>query len=133
MSDMTSIDSVVDLFTQDLHFEPTGTIRAEGRRWGDGDADWRLAMFHAATAADVHADHWEQHPLADELVACLRGAIRLRLRATQAGTPDEVVRLEPGHALIVPRDRWHRFEFEEPADLLAVTLRPGTQLEPVAS
>ena len=129
MTDTTLSDTIVDVFTRDLHFESHGTVRAEERRMADGDADWRLAMFHAEIADDVHADHWEKHPLADEAVCCLSGAIRLRVRATQPGTPDDVVRLVPGRAVIMPRDRWHRFEFEAPTDLLAVTLRRGTQLQ----
>jgi len=129
MTDTTSSGTIVDLFTDDLHVEPRGAIRAEERRMADGDADWRLAAFHAETADDVHADHWEKHPHADEAVCCLSGATRLCLRAVQPGTPDEVVRLLPGQAVIVPHDRWHRFELEEPTDLLALTLRHGTQLE----
>jgi hypothetical protein len=39
-----------------------------------------------------------------------------------------VVRLLPGQAAIVPRDRWHHLEVEEPAEVLTVTTRHGTQL-----
>jgi mannose-6-phosphate isomerase-like protein (cupin superfamily) len=129
MTDTTFSGILVNVFAQDLRLQSRGTICAEERRMADVDADWRLAMFHVETAHDVHADRWEKHPLADEVVCCLRGAMRLCLRATQPGTPDEVVRLAPGRAVIVPRDRWHRFELEEPTDILAVTLRRGTQLE----
>lgn len=128
MSDTTPSSTIVDLFAHDLHFESRETIRAAERLFADGGAEWRLAIFHAETDDDVHADHWEKHPLADEAVCCLRGAIRLHLRADQPGTPDDVVRLLPGQAAIVPRDRWHRLEVEEPADVLAVTTRHGTQL-----
>jgi mannose-6-phosphate isomerase-like protein (cupin superfamily) len=129
MNDMTLQHTIVDLFIEALEFESRGIIRADERGMADGDADWRLAMFHAESAADVHADHWERHPLADEAVCCLDGAIRLCLRADQPGAVDDVVRLLPGHAVIVPRNRWHRFVHEEPTDLLAVTVRRGTQLE----
>jgi hypothetical protein len=129
MSDTTPSTTIVDLFTHDLHFESLETIRADERRFADGVAEWRLAIFHAETDDDVRADHWEKHPLADEAVCCLRGAIRLHLRADQPGRSDDVVRLLACQAAIVPRDRWHRLEIEEPADLLAVTTRHGTQLE----
>jgi mannose-6-phosphate isomerase-like protein (cupin superfamily) len=129
MRGMTPSSTIVDLFTHNLHFESRGTICAEERRMADGDADWRSAIFHVETDDDVHADHWERHPLADEAVCCLRGAIRLYLRAAPPETPDELVRLLPGQAAIVPRDRWHRLEVDEPAELLAVTVRHGTQLE----
>jgi hypothetical protein len=77
------------------------------------DADWRSAIFHAETNDDVHADHWEMHPLADEAVCCLRGAIRIDVRAAKPGTPDELVPLLPCQAAIVPRGRWHRLEVDE--------------------
>ncbi|HEY7134084.1 MAG TPA: cupin [Acidimicrobiia bacterium] len=129
MHDMTRECTVVDLFTQFLEIAPNGIMRADERGMADGDTDWRVAMFHAESADDVHADHWEKHALADEAVCCLHGAIRLWLRAGEPGAPDDSVRLLPGRAVIVPRDRWHRFEFEEPTDLLALTVRQGTQLE----
>jgi quercetin dioxygenase-like cupin family protein len=127
---MTPSTTIVDLFTHDLRFGSRETVRADERRMvADGDADWRCAIFHAETDDDVHADHWERHPLADEVVCCLRGAIRLYLRAAQPDTPDDLVQLLPGQAAIVPRDRWHRLDVDEPGDLLAITVRPGTQLE----
>lgn len=131
MSDTTPSITIVDLFTHDLHFESRETIRADQRRMtaNDSDADRRLTVFHAETDDDVHADHWEKHPLADEAVCCLHGAIRLHFRAVNPDTPDDVVQLLPGQAAIVPRDRWHRFEVNQPADLLAVTVRRDTQLE----
>jgi len=119
----------VDLYTHDLRFEPAGTVHRDERRFTDSDADWRLAIFHAETAGDVHPDHWERHPLADEVVACLHGAIRLYIRAERPGGSDDLVRLLPGRAVIVARGRWHRFEFDEPTELLAVTVRRDTQLE----
>jgi mannose-6-phosphate isomerase-like protein (cupin superfamily) len=128
---MTPSITIVDLFTHDLHVESRGNIRADQRQMtaSDSDADWRSAIFHAETDDDVHADHWEKHPLADEAVCCLHGAIRLHLRATQPDTPDDLVQLLPGQAAIVPRDRWHRLEVDQPTDLLAITVRRGTQLE----
>ena len=127
---MTTSITTVDLFTQHLRFDSHGTIRAGERRMAGDDAAWRLAVFHVETDADVHAGHWERHPDADEAVCCLHGAIRLHVRPARPGRPDEVVRLLPGQAVIVPRDRWHRVELDEPSDLLVVTARSGTQHEP---
>jgi hypothetical protein len=130
MSGMTPSPIIVDLFTQDLHVESHGILRADQRRMTAGvDADWRSAIFHAETNDDVHADHWEMHPLADEAVCCLRGATRIYVRAVKPGTPDELVPLLPCQAAIVPRGRWHRLEVDEPTDLLALTVRRGTQFE----
>jgi hypothetical protein len=129
MQSTTPASTVVDLFTQHLQLQSGGTIRADERRMSSDDADWRLAIFHAETAGEVHPDHWESHPLADEAVCCLQGAIRLYLRAVQPGTPEGLVRLIPGRAVIVPRNQWHRFAFDQPTDLLTVTVRRNTQLE----
>jgi mannose-6-phosphate isomerase-like protein (cupin superfamily) len=130
MNATTQSNVIVDLLTQSLHFEPRGTVRADQHRMAnDDDNDWRLAIFHVETDDDVHADHWERHALADEAVCCLHGAIRLHLRATEPDTLDDVIQLHPGQAAIVPRDRWHRLEVDEPTDLLAVTTRRGTKHE----
>ncbi len=126
----TTPSNIIDVFTHGLHFERRGTVRADQHRMAnDDDNDWRLAIFHVETDDDVHADHWEKHPLADEAVCCLHGAIRLYLRAAQPDTPDDLVQLLPGQAAIVPCDRWHRLEVDEPTDLLAVTTRRGTKHE----
>jgi quercetin dioxygenase-like cupin family protein len=129
MHEQATSGTVVDLFTRHLRLELSGTIRVDERRMTADDVDWRLALFHVETAEEVHPDYWEMHPLADEAVCCLRGRIRLYLRAALPGRPDDLIRLEAGRAVIVPRDRWHRFAFDEPAELLAVTVRRGTQLE----
>ena len=92
----------------------------------DGD-DWQLVMFHVETNDDVHSDYWEKHPSAVEAVCCLRGSLRVYLRGSEPD--DEPVTLDNGVALIVPRDRWHRLEVDEPSDLMVVTLRDSSQLE----
>jgi mannose-6-phosphate isomerase-like protein (cupin superfamily) len=127
----TTPSNIIDVFTHGLHFERRGTVRADqhGIAHGADDDDWRLAIFNVETDEDVHADYWERHPVADEAVCCLRGAIRLSLRATEPDTLDAVIQLQPGQAAIVPRNRWHRLEVDEPTDLLAVTTRRGTKHE----
>jgi hypothetical protein len=105
------------------------------------NAEWQTATtsiggLRSSTskpAADVHADHWEMHPLADEAVRCLHGSIRLYLRFTQPDTPGDLVHLLPGRAGIVPSGRWHRLELDEPTELLAATVRRATELEEVSS
>jgi quercetin dioxygenase-like cupin family protein len=76
--------------------------------------------------ADVHADHWEMHPQADEAVCCLAGSVRLLLRP---GGDEEMVALAAGGLVVIPRGRWHRFEVDAPSDLMSVSLRDGTRLE----
>ncbi|MDL4774633.1 MULTISPECIES: cupin domain-containing protein [Thermomonosporaceae] len=119
----------IDLFASAIHFHPDGTVRAGERRMTTDPGGWQIAAFHVETDADVHADHWEMHPAADETVCCLAGGARLILRAEEPGGEEEPVALPAGTAVIVPRGRWHRIELDEPSDLMSVTLRRGTVLE----
>jgi hypothetical protein len=124
--------TVVDLSTHRLQFETGGNVHPTERRPAVGDEDWSLGVYHAETNDDVHSGHWEQHPRGDEAVCCIRGAVTLFLRPSEPDeTTDDVVRLLPGQAAIVPRGRWHRQEVDEPTDLVVVTLPHGTQLEKV--
>ena len=104
-----------------------GHVEVAERRMADGD-ELQLAAFRVATDEDVHADHWEMHPTADEVVCCLRGALRLHLRGLD-GNSEATVPLESGDALVVPRGRWHRLSLDEPSEVMTLTRRGGTQLE----
>ena len=84
---------------------------------------WQITTFHVETDVDVHADHWEMHPAAEELVAVLRGSVRFHLRS------GGIVRLGAGSSVIVPRGQWHRMELDEPSDIMSVTHREGSRLE----
>ncbi|WP_327065052.1 cupin [Kitasatospora sp. NBC_01250] len=120
----------IDLFATALQFHPDGAVRSAERRMASGDPGaWQIAAFHVETDSDVHADHWEMHPEADEAVCCLAGGARLHLRPTTPGEPEEAVHLPAGAAVIVPRGRWHRLELDAPSDLMSITLRQGTRLE----
>jgi hypothetical protein len=132
MIDTALNTTIVDLSTHRLTFESGGDVRSAARRPTVGDQDWSLGMYHGETNADVHSDHWERHPRGDEAVCCVGGAVKLYLRPSEPDRiSDDVVRLLPGEAAIVPRGRWHRLEVEEPADLVAVTFPDGTQFEKV--
>ncbi|MFE7588006.1 cupin [Kitasatospora sp. NPDC057512] len=123
--------TAVDLFASALHIHPDGDVRATGRRMTGGDAGaWQIATFHVESDAEVHADHWEMHPEAEEAVCCLAGGVRLFLRPVEPGEAESMVRLTAGTAAIVPRGRWHRLELDAPSDLMSITLRTGTRLEP---
>ncbi|WP_224281356.1 cupin [Streptomyces sp. LS1784] len=121
----------VDLFASALYIHPDGRVRAAERRMAGSDSDaWQIATFHVETDTDVHADHWEMHPEAEEAVCCLAGGVRLYFRPTTPGGTEDMVRLPAGTAVIVPRGRWHRLELDAPSDLMSITLRRGTLLEP---
>ncbi|MFE9803204.1 cupin [Streptomyces goshikiensis] len=121
---------VIDLFASALQFRPDGDVRVSERRMTSSDSGaWQIATFHVETDAEVHADHWEMHPEAEEAVCCLTGGVRLYFRPTTPGGAEDMVRLSAGTAVIVPRGRWHRLELNAPSDLMSITLRHGTRLE----
>ncbi|MFD8705683.1 cupin [Kitasatospora sp. NPDC059648] len=126
----TTPSSPIDLFASALHFHPDGDVRAVERQMTSSNSGaWQIATFHVETDADVHADHWEMHPQAEEAVCCLTGGIRLYFRPTSPGGTEDMVQLRAGTAAIVPRGRWHRLELDAPSDLMSITLRDGTRLE----
>ncbi|MEU5989405.1 cupin [Spirillospora sp. NPDC047418] len=119
----------IDLFGSAVHLRQGGTIHTGGAAAAPDEDGWRLTALHAKTGADVHADHWEVHPEADEVVSCLIGKIRLYLRPERAGRREEEIRLTAGTAAVVPRGRWHRIELDVPSTIMAVTLPRGSRLE----
>ncbi|MFG2123840.1 cupin [Streptomyces sp. NPDC048710] len=122
--------SPVDLFTSALHMHPDGGVQAAERRMTSDDLGaWQIATFHVETDADVHADHWEMHPEAEEAVCCLTGGIRLYFRPAAPDGDEDMVQLQAGTAVIVPRGRWHRLELDAPSNLMSITHRHGTRLE----
>ncbi|MEV0980747.1 cupin domain-containing protein [Streptomyces sp. NPDC049915] len=122
----------IDLFTAAVHVGPGPGVSAGERRMTEGrPGSWQLAAFHAASDADVHADHWEMHPEADELVCVLSGRVRFFLRPDTADAPEQTATLTGGTAVVVPRGRWHRMEVDGPVRLLSLSPREGTRLEPV--
>ncbi|WP_242886087.1 cupin [Actinomadura litoris] len=119
----------IDLFSLALTFHPDGAVDAAERRMSSDSGAWQIATFHVETDTDVHADHWEVHPVAEEAVCCLAGGIRVCFRPEEPGGEEEVVALPAGNAVIVPRGRWHRLELDAPSDIMSITLRRGSRLE----
>lgn len=119
----------IDLFASSIGLHRGGRVHAAPRASDQERDGWRLTAFHAKTDADVHADHWEVHPEAEEVLSCLIGKIRLHLRPERPGQEEEVIRLTAGTAAIVPRGRWHRIELDTPSNIMAVTLPRGSRLE----
>ncbi|MEU8306991.1 cupin domain-containing protein [Actinomadura sp. NPDC048955] len=119
----------IDMFASALTFHPDGAVRAAEPRMTSDDGGWQVAAFRVETDEDVHADHWEVHPAAEEAVCCLSGGLRIYLRPEEPGGEEEVVRLAAGTAVVVPRGRWHRLELDGPSDVMSVTLRRGSRIE----
>jgi mannose-6-phosphate isomerase-like protein (cupin superfamily) len=119
--------ATVDLFASFVHLYDDGRVAPTERRFGSGEPGWHVMTFHAETDAEVHADHWEIHTEADELVVCLSGEIRLYLRTTEGDDPG--VALTTGHAMVVPRGTWHRITLTRPSDIMSITFPRGSRLE----
>ncbi|MEV0236442.1 cupin [Nonomuraea sp. NPDC050786] len=119
----------LDLFASSFRLHQGGEIHAGKRATGSDQDGWQVRAFHAKTDADVHADHWEVHPEAEEVVSCIIGKIRLYLRPERPGQEEEEIRLTAGTAAVVPRGRWHRIELDIPSNIMAVTLPRGSRLE----
>jgi mannose-6-phosphate isomerase-like protein (cupin superfamily) len=67
---------------------------------------------------------WEMHPVGDEVVCLLSGAIDVVLDQEDG---ERVVELHAGATFIVPRGVWHTATVHEPGDTLHITRGEGTQ------
>ncbi|CAL9457518.1 hypothetical protein SUDANB108_02574 [Streptomyces sp. enrichment culture] len=117
------------LFTSFIRLGAGGEVRVEEPAFDPEQDSWQVMTFHVETDEDVHGDHWEIHTEADEVVACLAGGIRLRLRPERPDGQEEETGLAPGTAVVVPRGRWHRIALDAPSDIMSVTLPRGSRLE----
>ncbi|MFV2175930.1 cupin domain-containing protein [Actinomadura sp. LOL_016] len=91
--------------------------------------DLLASVVHLRPGGTIHADHWEIHPEAEEVVSCLIGKIRLYLRPEGPEQQEEEIRLAAGTAAIVARGRWHRIQLDTPSSIMAVTLPRGSRQE----
>lgn len=120
----------IDLYASFIRLHRGGRVSVAPQRFDSDGDEWRVMTFHVETDGDVHADHWERHPEADEAVSCLTGAVRVYLRPEQPGaTEEEEIQLAAGAAMIVPRGRWHRIALDCPSDIMSITFPRGSQLE----
>lgn len=65
--------------------------------------DHRFGVFRASGAG---AGPWEMHPDTEELLHVLEGSVTIELFVPEG--PNEVVELDGGSLVVVPRGRWHR-------------------------
>ena len=71
---------------------------------------------------------WEKHPLGDEFVLLIEGAVELVLESKDATSKIEMG--EPCSFVIIPRDVWHTANVRRPAKMLFVTPGEGTEIRP---
>lgn len=114
-----------------FHFGTGGAIRRSEmsltalRKAGE-EGGLILARMTAAGPDDLHADKWEIHPDGDEFIHILEGEAGLIVEEAEG---ERRALLVAGDAAIVPRGRWHRFEWKGPVSLLFVTPPGRTELK----
>jgi mannose-6-phosphate isomerase-like protein (cupin superfamily) len=67
------------------------------------------------------AGPWEMHPDTDELLWALEGSVTIEVFVGVGD--DEVVRLDAGSLVVVPKGRWHRHV--DPVGLVELYYTPG--------
>lgn len=123
-----------NIFTQPLHLglgakaiaqpEFTGLswYEAYGARAAGDGAEGRLVAAHRFTES---WDSWEMHPVGDEVVLCLSGAMTLMQEMADGTTA--TVTLGVGEYAINPPGCWHTADIEREATALFITAGLGTQ------
>ena len=94
----------------------------------------QLGDFHhqyLVSTANYEADwtSWEQHPLGDEVVLLLSGAVTFVLE--QDDVTRSVTLESPGSYVIVPMGAWHTAKIAVPSRLLFITAGEGTRGRPL--
>ena len=83
-----------------------------------------LGAFQIARDTDAHPDTWEMHPMGDEILVMLTGALDLEYADDlRRGTCS----LGTGQGVVMPKGVWHRLELREPGLLLTLTPLQGTR------
>jgi hypothetical protein len=130
-------DPVFDLAEFPVHLGLGATAERLGRFTGSPDWYEAYGAAHKADGAEgrlvsLHTftepwDSWEAHPLGDELVVCVAGAITLHQEVDAAVL---TVTLPAGHAVVNPPGVWHTADVDGEATVLFVTAGAGTIVRP---
>ena len=126
--------TVASLFRQPIHLDAASGAQTEpeftGMQWyadyvarhaGDGPKG-RLVSLYTFTES---WDSWEMHPLGDEVVACVAGAMTLHQEHADGTTA--TVTLGPGDYVINPPGTWHTADVEQEATAVFITAGWGTE------
>ena len=92
---------------------------AKGTRY-----DRLVGAFDFSSSRDLHSSMQEVHPLADEVLLLVSGAIDVVLEEAEA---ERTIALEAGQAAIVPRGIWHRLVMHQPGRLVFINSRTDMQ------
>lgn len=125
-ANLPPIDQAIDLSRFLLALRPdadVGVLPFSAR--ANPHAHWIVGLRHVCDSASVHGDHWERHPLGDEVLCLLDGRVQVVLGA--AGRPERTLALHAGQALVVPQGHWHRLHIEAPGRLLFITPSQGSE------
>jgi len=123
-----------DLSTTFLHLRDGGSaepVKITPAFWRGGAGakryDRLVGAFDFSSSGDLHSSMQEMHPLADEVIFLVAGAIDVVL---DEGGAERTVALEAGHAAIVPRGVWHRLVMRRAGRLLFINSRSEMQSRP---
>jgi mannose-6-phosphate isomerase-like protein (cupin superfamily) len=119
----------------DLASEVVGFDRSDRRariveQAGGGPPD-RIDGFSVG-AADIIGDpphDGEMHPDGDELLYLLSGSVTITLELAEG---EQLVDLDAGDAVVVPKGVWHQIAMREPARLIHITPGPNGDARPPA-
>lgn len=126
-----SVDPTFDVFDNLIQLREGGLAEPAAHTYtAEGAGLWTVATYRVTSDEELHSDHWERHPHGHEVLIALSGEMDLYLRDHQDGK-EPVATLTPGRSFIVPPGTWHRLTLRQPGELMALTPRPGTSLEPV--
>ena len=124
-----------DLDTTFLRLRGEGSVEAlpVGNDFWPRLMSGQLGSFHheyLVTSARYETDWpgWEQHPLGDEIVILLSGAVTFVLEQDSGRRDVELG--TPGSYVIVPRGAWHTAKVRVPSWLLFLTAGEGTRGRP---
>jgi mannose-6-phosphate isomerase-like protein (cupin superfamily) len=83
--------------------------------------------FGVATMSANSPHGGEMHPDGDEVLYLISG----RVKVVFLDGSKEVVEVEPGDGLVVPKGRWHRVDIVEPCQIVYLTPGPNNEFRPV--
>jgi mannose-6-phosphate isomerase-like protein (cupin superfamily) len=123
---------VIDLLSTFVHLQNSGhahPVTPDREFWmglTSQSYDRILGVVRFQSDDDLHADNWELHRAADELIVVLQG--KLEFFFEEATAPHTLHALQ---AFVVPAGKWHRLRMREPGVLLFVNSRRDMDHKPV--